>query len=44
MPVTSTAGPDAWIRIRGPSDIGSPSITSSTWTLNDEIAVPLTTE
>jgi hypothetical protein len=42
MPVESTAGPDAWTRIRGPSP--GACTTSMTWTLNDEIVVPWTTD
>ena len=44
MPVASTAGPETSNRIRGPSDAGSPSITSSTLTSKDEMVVPWTTE
>ena len=44
MPVASIAAPETSNRIRGPSDAGSPSITSRTSTSKDEIVVPWKTE
>ena len=44
MPVVSTAAPETSNRIRGPSEYGSPSITSSTLTSKVEMVVPWTTE
>ena len=44
MPVVSTAGPEAFTRIRAESMPGSASITSSTSTSNELIVVPRTTD
>ena len=44
MPVSSTAGPDTRIRIRGPLRPVSAAITSTMSTLKDEISVPLITD
>ena len=44
MPVSSTAGPDTRIRIRGPLRPVSAAITSRISTSKDEISVPLITD
>ena len=44
MPVSSTAGPDTRIRIRGPLRPVSAAITSRISTSKDEISVPLMTD